>query len=553
MDLFGAKVDASGALGPVDPLVALGEDAEVAAMGNGKYLLAYSRFDPTPGIYTWRAYTRVISYDPLPAGSPSSFTTSEDTPVAVTLARSSGDDGTLSFAVKTLPANGTLAGFPPNLHYTPSPNFNGEDAFTFVVRDAYDETYPATVSITVTPVNDPPVARNASYELDEDGSLAITLEAVDVDGDDLTFRIMTPPAHGELSGTPPELIYTLHADFNGTDRFEFAVSDGTLEAQGGISLTVHPVNDAPIAEAQSVQTTENAALAITLAGVDVDGDALTFQVVSGPEHGSLSGTAPALVYEPNPQFHGEDAFTFVVSDGVLESAPATVSITVTAVNDAPVAESQSVELREDETLAITLAGFDVDGDSLTFVVKTEPENGTLTGTAPALIYTPNPDFHGVDAFSFAVSDGQAESAPATVGITVHPVNDAPIALAQSVTVAEEASVAITLEGTDLEGDTLVFAVTTLPANGALTGTAPNLTYAPNPGFSGSDAFEFVVSDASATSQPAMVSITVTAEPIDPGVVGEVETGCGCSSASGAAASPMLWFGALALLARRRVR
>ena len=156
---------------------------------------------------------------------------------------------------------------------------------------------------------------------------------------------------------------------------------------------------------QSVTTAEDTAAAITLTGRDLDGDALTFSVVTGPANGTLSGVAPNLTYTPSADFNGSDSFTFVSNDGLLNSIAATVSITVTAGNDAPVADDQAVTTAEDTAAAITLTGSDLDGDSLTFSVVSGPANGTLSGVAPALTYTPNADFNGSDSFTFISNDG----------------------------------------------------------------------------------------------------------------------------------------------------
>ncbi len=107
-----------------------------------------------------------------------------------------------------------------------------------------------------------------------------------------------------------------------------------------------------------------------------------------------------------------------MNDGVLDSDKATVEITVQSINDVPTADSQSVATDEDTALGMTLTGSDVEGSTLTFMVVSDPDHGTLSGTAPNLIYTPDDDFNGTDGFSFTVNDGEDESAPAAVTITV---------------------------------------------------------------------------------------------------------------------------------------
>ena len=268
-------------------------------------------------------------------------------------------------------------------------------------------------------------------------------------------------------------------------------------------------NHAPVANAQSVTTAENTAKAITLTASDVDGDTLTYSVVTGPTHGALSGTAPALTYTPAANYKGADSFTFKANDGKLDSATATVTITVTAVNRPPVANAQSVTTAEDTAIAITLTASDPDGDTLTYSVVTGPAHGALTGTAPNLTYTPVANYNSSDSFTFKANDGKLDSATATVSITVTPVNDAPVANVQSVTTAQDAPKAVTLTASDVDGDALTYILVALPAHGTLGGTAPNLTYTPAVNYNGPDSFTFKANDGTVDSNVATVSITVT--------------------------------------------
>jgi VCBS repeat-containing protein len=366
------------------------------------------------------------------------------------------------------------------------------------------------VSITVTPVNDAPVADSQSVTTPEDTAKAITLAGSDLDGDSLSFTVQTQPAHGTLSGTAPNLIYTPAANYNGADSFTFLANDGqTNSTVATVSITVTPVNDAPVADNQSVTTPEDTAKAITLTGSDLDGDSLSFTVQTQPAHGTLSGVAPNLTYTPAANYNGADSFTFLANDGQTNSAVATVSINVTPVNDAPVADNQSVTTAEDTAKSITLTGSDLDGDSLSFTVQTQPTHGTLSGTAPNLTYTPAANYNGPDSFTFLANDGQTNSAIATVSITVTPVNDAPVADSQSVTTPEDTAKAITLAGSDLDGDNLSFTVQTQPAHGTLSGVAPNLIYTPAANYNGPDSFTFLANDGQTNSAVATVSITVT--------------------------------------------
>ena len=182
----------------------------------------------------------------------------------------------------------------------------------------------------------------------------------------------------------------------------------------------------PIAHDQHVTTNEETAVPVTLTAQDPDGASLAFSLVTAPQHGTVLGNPPLLSYTPNVDYSGPDSFTFRASNGTAESNIATVSISVNPVNDAPVANPASVVADEDVPLALTLSATDVDGDALTFVVVTPPAHGTLSGSGPALTYTPAPDYFGPDGFTFRASDGLLSSGVASVGITVRPVNDPPL-------------------------------------------------------------------------------------------------------------------------------
>ena len=275
------------------------------------------------------------------------------------------------------------------------------------------------------------------------------------------------------------------------------------------TLTVGPLNSAPVASAQSVSAAEDTAKSITLAATDVNLDALTYAIVTPPVNGTLSGTAPNVIYTPAANYNGVVSFTFKANDGTIDSAVATVTITVTAANDVPVAAAQSVGTAEDTAKLITLGGSDVDGDALTYAIVSGPANGTLSGTAPNVIYTPSANYSGTDSFSFKANDGTLDSAAVTVLITLTAVNDAPVASVKSVSTTEGLALPITLAGTDVEASALTYAIVTPPVNGTLSGSAPNVIYTPTGSYNGADSFTFKANDGSLDSAAAMVSITVT--------------------------------------------
>jgi VCBS repeat-containing protein len=398
------------------------------------------------------------------------------------------------------------------LEFDPAANANGAaGTFAYTVSDGNGGSAAQTVTLSITSVNDAPVATGLDVATNEDTAKGITLSATDADGDGLTYSIVAAPTHGMLTGTAPNVTYTPEANYFGPDSFTFKANDGTADSNtAAVSITVGPANDAPVAANQNVSTNEDIAKAITLSATDADGNSLTYSVVASPMNGMLTGTAPNVTYTPNANYTGPDSFTFKANDGTADSNTATVSITVDAVNDAPVAANQDVSTNEDTAQAITLAATDVEGDSLTYSVVAGPANGTLSGTAPNVTYTPDANYNGPDSFTFKANDGTVDSSTATVTLSVMPVNDAPNAVPQSVTTAEDIAKAITLVATDVDGDALTYAIVTGPMNGTLTGTAPDLTYTPAADYQGPDSFTFKANDGIADSNTATVTLTVTA-------------------------------------------
>ncbi|HYU79619.1 MAG TPA: Ig-like domain-containing protein [Vicinamibacterales bacterium] len=289
----------------------------------------------------------------------------------------------------------------------------------------------------------------------------------------------------------------------------------TVTAQADPNASAHYGNHAPVASNASPTTNEDTPVAINLVATDADGNTLTYDIVSGPTYGTLSGTAPSLTYTPDANYNGSDNFTFRANDGVLNSNLATVSITVTPVNDAPTAANNSYSTNEDVQLVVAAPGVlgndtDVDGDTLAAVLVSGPAHGSLTLNANgSFTYTPAANYNSSDSFTYKANDGSVDSNVASVTITITLVNDAPVANSQSVTTAENTAVAITLTAADVEGDPLTYTIVTPPTHGTLTGSGANRTYTPQLNYVGPDSFTFGVNDGALNSNTATVSITVT--------------------------------------------
>ena len=187
---------------------------------------------------------------------------------------------------------------------------------------------PGEAAFEILGMNTPPVAAPQSVTVYANVAKAITVSATDSDGDPLTYRVTTPPVHGTLSGAAPNLSYAPDANYVGPDSFTFTAHDGFADSnEATVNITVK-VNTPAVATSQTVPLTENTTAVITLSALDIDGDPLTYRLVTQPLNGTLTGSAPNLIYSPSINFAGQDSFTFVANDGKIDSNEATVHVTV---------------------------------------------------------------------------------------------------------------------------------------------------------------------------------------------------------------------------------
>ncbi len=358
------------------------------------------------------------------------------------------------------------------------------------------------LSIEITQYIDPPtVTFNADPSAIHIGETSLlTWTSTDADSIAIDQGIGSVDPNGSISMSPSQTTtYTITATNLG----------GTVTADASVTF----LNTPPTAISQNIETQEDSSVSVTLSGSDIDGDPLSYQIVSNPDHGTLEGIAPDLTYTPNPNYNGPDAFTFTAHDGSEDSPSATIQITINPVNDPPEADNQALTIDEDTPVNVTLSGTDIDGDTLTFQVTVVPGSGTLTGTPPDLSYTPNPDFNGTDSFAFTANDGQTESAAATVALSVSPVNDPPVATDDAFSTEQGQPVTtgnVLTNDTDADGDTLSVSGFTPPTNGSLVNHGDGtFTYTPHSGFSGTDSFTYTVNDGNGGTATAMVHIQVT--------------------------------------------
>ena len=427
------------------------------------------------------------------------------------------------------------------------------------------------------PANQAPTAVGQSLSVNSGQTLAITLAGTDPEGASLTYTVVNQPVSGTLAGTGVNRVYTPKAGFSGSDNFTFKVNDGSLDsAVVTVAISVKPVtvNQAPTADSQNLSVAVGEAKDIGLTAKDPENAKLTYTILTQPANGTLTGTPPALKYTPKTGFTGADSFTFKVNDGSLDSALATISISVSEagaqinlnnrglalVNDAAgkplvgatyaakilygaseAALNQSFvasPFRDGTTTypgtwnpaavggpgaIATLAGFKLGAtvtlkvavwDTAVFATWELAEAALKTGKSPvptqaglSTVFT-----YTVPTDSLAIPTGMEKFSglKLTALSSSGSGNQAPTAAGQSLAVTADQILPIVLAGTDPEGASLTYTVVAPPANGTLSGVGANRLYTPRAGFTGADSFTFKVNDGSLDSAVATVAITVKA-------------------------------------------
>ncbi|EMW0564616.1 tandem-95 repeat protein [Vibrio parahaemolyticus] len=404
--------------------------------------------------------------------------------------------------------------------FTPQIDDDTEVSFTFDIIDDEDLVVSGSANLDILPINDAPNAENDAITTEED--TAVTIDVLvndsDVEGDALSIQSASVPSEqGSVDIVDGKLVFTPAENFNGEATITYIVTDGDLTDEANVTVTVTPVNDSPVAVDDTVSTQEDTAVTIDVLtnDTDVDGDKLSIESASVPkEQGTVEVVNGKLVFTPTENFNGDAEITYTVTDGALTDQ-ATVKVTVNAVNDTPVVESNIADqaLAEDftpYTIDLNTAFSDVDNvdGELTFSVSGNSNiqvaivNGITT-------ITPTADWNGSETLTFTATDPSGESISQTVNFTVAPVADI---VADKATVVEDTSTVIKVLGNDtFEGDGKVVSLDTNngPANGTVSVNPDgSVTYTPNDNYHGTDSFTYIVTSGG-VSESTTVSVDVT--------------------------------------------
>lgn len=400
---------------------------------NGADSFTYTESDGNGGTASATVNVTINPINDAPSATAQDVSTDEDTPTAITLSGSDVETSAanMSYAVTAGPLHGTLSGTAPNLSYTPAANYNGSDSFKFTVTDTGDgasaalTSSEATVSITVNAVNDTPAANAQAATTDEDTPKAITLTGSDVEtpSGSLSFTVTALPAHGTLTGTSPNLTYVPNADYNGTDSFQFTVTDtgdgashALTSAPATVSITINPVNDAPVLTGvpanKSINEQELYTFTAAATDVDLPAQTLTFSLVGAPIGASIDPLTGQFTWTPTEAQGGTGTayqFKVRVTDGIAITE-AGITINVTEVNQAPTLSpigNRTVYLGD--TLNFTAVGADQDLPAQTLsynLVGAIPAGASINSGTGKFTWTPAAQQVGaIYTFEVQVTDG----------------------------------------------------------------------------------------------------------------------------------------------------
>lgn len=469
------------------------------------------------------------------------FSTLENTPLTANVLANDVDpdnvdadpaNDTLSAALLSSTTKGTLA-FNANgtFTYTPGPDFVGVDSFSYQATDNRGTFDQATVTITVTNINQAPIAGDDAFTAQRNTAFSgnVLVNDSDPDNDPLFSTLQTAPMNGmvvlQAGGT---FTYIPNTDFAGADTFKYLLSDG----QGGtdiglVTITVNPAANLDAADDTFLRPEDTSVTGNLLANdIDPDGDDFSLITTTPPSSGSLATDAKGnFTYTPILNFFGTDSFTYTIRDAKGFEDTAKVTLTFTPVNDVDARDDQFTTV-QDTALNIQPPGLlanDVDPDTnpqdqfpITGVVPfsgTTSKGGTVAiQSNGSFSYAPAAGFVGADTFTYTITDAAGASDAANVTINVSAVNHPPNALDDAASTSANTSVQIDVLANDTDpdpNDTLTVTGVGAAANGQTSvGAGGIITYQPNPNFVGTDSFTYTVSDGRGGMDTATVTVTV---------------------------------------------
>jgi hypothetical protein len=455
------------------------------------------------------------------ATQPAIQTINEDEPFTINLNPYATDPENDQLVFSAFNANATTLGIMQSngtLNYTPTANFIGYDTLFYTVTDIVGQSDTAAVILHVVNANnDAPIALNQSYTGIEDSSLNTFISFEDeVDGDILTYTLLTPANHGEtIISNQGLLIYTPDENYWGWDEFQFLACDqGNLCDTAIISINIEPINDAPQLTSDYNEITINGVLSgnLSLNATDMDSpeNLITYAVIDSTQNGFFYlQPNGSYIYSPSEFFYGMDTLQYTACDNYGACTAGDLYITVTLINLPPEASPASFSIPEDalSSLDLNAATFDFGNGDLVYSIIDNPGVGDFSNlTNVGLAFQPQANQYGNYVISYRVCDTGGLCDTSEISLEVFPVNDAPIALSTNATTDEDMVISILPEFLDIDSDQLQVAFITEPLHGTLV----NNEYNPNADYFGTDVIYFHVCDDLGLCDTGLIEINLSA-------------------------------------------
>ncbi|RYY04220.1 MAG: retention module-containing protein [Gammaproteobacteria bacterium] len=435
---------------------------------NGADSFVVTVADGNGGTTTSTISIGVTPVNDAPASANQTLVVDEDTPLTGQVVATDVDGDALAYQVTTAATHGqvTLNAATGAFVYTPNANYNGADTFTVTISDGKGGTTTSLISVGVNPVNDAPVANNPALTTNEDTPVTGKVIASDVDGDTLTYNLVAQPANGTvvLDSATGQFTYTPNSNYNGNESFQVTVNDG----KGGlvtstVSVAVASVNDLPTTNTLAVTLDEDSVQTINLSGADSDGTLTGFVINTLPANGILYSdagltqpiTAGATVtgpvyFAPTANWNGSTSFSYSAVDnqGGVDPTPAQVNLTVSPVNDAPVANPDLASTPINQSISVDVLANDVDvDDAKSTLVVSNPTVDPVQGTAVIdaqgkVVFTPAANFTGPATVTYTVTDPSGLSSTSTLTVNVG-TNTLPASTDKAVNIDEDTSYSFT--------------------------------------------------------------------------------------------------------------
>ncbi|MBW4968224.1 tandem-95 repeat protein, partial [Pseudoalteromonas sp. CR1] len=521
----------------------------------GEDSFQYKVIDNQGGEATASVFIVSTNTNSAPVANNDSYTVNEDNTLVVSAENGvlsndidpNGDTFTVDDTFMVAPTHGQLLlSIDGSFSYIPDANFNGVDQFQYAAIDSLGASATATVTIIVNSQPDNPVAQNDAYQFARNSLFSVSAEsgvlANDFNIETGELNVNTSPVIAPQNGTltlnsDGSFTYQPNSDFSGVDSFSYSISNEQgLTATAQVTLSESGNNTFPEASDDQFTIAEDSSAKLfnVLANdTDADGDTITLFNVNSTL-GSASIVNGQIEYTPPANFSGQTVLTYSITDGYENGSPgekdssASVTITVTPVNDTPVANTDLITINEDAlTLLVNVLAndSDIDGDSL-ILSEVSANSGTALIVDNQIQYTPAANANGAATVTYSITDAQNASATSTLSITILPINDAPVATADTADTAtmDEDAAPITTDvlanDSDVDGDSLV--INTASADiGTATIVNNQVQYTPAANASGVATVTYTTSDNNGGTASSTLAITVA--PINDAPVATADT------------------------------